>query len=993
MTAYYLPARVACLLCACQGTFFQSNLSPKPTLPTDACVCGHHYHNHQLSLNPDPHNPNQAMARGINPAMNCGGFLAPIVPPWQPNAFCSGGCDSPWFHHADLGQGSAASVRDNPFPMNPVPSSSNPFTAAHGPPPLARSGLAHPASIYRSTAPPPRAEFRIARPIPDFHAPEPDRGSVASMRNRSRMDNLPQHTTSRAALGPRSTIASGAAAGPSTHNPFTTTTTVRSSTNKKPSKTKPTQRTYVVIMLPFCHGDPEDPLLPSPEYRFHTRKVTRPLMTALDAHHLVFQVTLNVKQKDYVWADLDAAIHTHCDTHGLVLAPDPESPDPGDFDHAQWVAVCTRTPDQEKRCALKPVQWYEYAYTEDELYRACKNVPHPKKADLVLLFIEPLFGNIRGPLPTDTEPSLAHRCYAFVVWCSLNFQKDFEDEPTCFPACTSVGYPDSALLQIDQPSGSRSRSSSLGSEPPTNRRRLSAPENYIHDDGDSDKTPPPSILGHLQRSIQPSVPAVTSVAEIQGLYSWQRATGLDLVGWIDKIIRTIDPATPSLNILGPSAESIGRTLCSLIRYNGIPGAAFTPEPGVTCVGVVVVPDVGLLMPGRSYTITRDPNDPLMGAQGNGPERTIHMTTLDLRTSDDRWVESVSGAFKRPNFDGLADPDSFYVDGRYAAITILRMEAGPMPMSPFLIFAAMQADRSVLNELTLPFINTLDPGSAKILRDWFNVGAADTFTQPDHPAVQLLAHYLEIEADWFTHARTVDEHRDVHARLLEAFFFGRSDIWGIPGFEAFRKGLRLPLADPPNDYAPAPSMGLHWASAHTVLRFLPTLYDRRVKNAQEVISLLRLMVVPGLTPDPTGPAALYAQIFCWRLWRWLKGLGYPEELVGVYITAEEYAKQRTSSTLRAAHLLYCLTESWTLPASPSTTLSIDLHIDPQEGFDEQRSAPIFWHSCTRVAEIYFNPWLKNVLQEPGDLEETETVYRFDLWMSKMTSLRGGDYNRI
>ncbi|KAJ7763754.1 hypothetical protein B0H16DRAFT_1883660 [Mycena metata] len=522
MTAYYLPARVACLLCGCQGTFFESNLSPKPLLPTDACVCGHHYHNHQLSLNPDRQNPNQAMARGINPAMNCGGFIAPIAPLWQPNVLCSGGCNCPWFHHADLGQGTAMSLRDNSFPMNPAPSSSNPlpFTAAHGLPPLARSGLAHPASIYRNTAPPPRAEFRIARPVPDFHAPEPDRGSVASMRDRSRMDNLPQHTTSRAALGPRSIIASSAAAGPSTHNPFTTT--VRSSTNTKPSKTKTkaTQRTYVVIMLPFCHGDPEDPLLPSPEYRFHTRQVTRPLMTALNAHHLVFQVTLNVKQKDHVWADLDAAIHSHCDTHGLVLTPDPESPHPGNFDHAQWVAICTRSPDQEKRRALKPVQWYEYAYTEDELYRVCKNVPHPKKADLVLLFIEPLFGNIRGPLSTDTEAHLAHRCYAFVVWYSLPFQKDFldEDEATCFPACTSDGYHDSAPSQMDQPSGSRSRSSSFGSEPPANRRRLSAPENY--DDDDSDKTPPPSIFGQLQRSIQPSVPVVTSVPEIEGLYSW-----------------------------------------------------------------------------------------------------------------------------------------------------------------------------------------------------------------------------------------------------------------------------------------------------------------------------------------------------------------------------------------------------------------------------------------------------------------------------------------
>lgn len=86
-------------------------------------------------------------------------------------------------------------------------------------------------------------------------------------------------------------------------------------------------------------------------------------------------------------------------------------------------------------------------------------------------------------------------------------------------------------------------------------------------------------------------------------------------------------------------------------------------------------------------------------------------------------------------------EAFYVDGRYAAIHILTTEAGPMPMSPFLLFAATQTSRYALSSLTLSAIQTLDPEQAQLLQPWFELTREDVSVVSDFVPFELLQHYL------------------------------------------------------------------------------------------------------------------------------------------------------------------------------------------------------------------------------------------------------------
>ncbi|KAJ7325449.1 hypothetical protein DFH08DRAFT_1028234 [Mycena albidolilacea] len=530
-------------------------------------------------------------------------------------------------------------------------------------------------------------------------------------------------------------------------------------------------------------------------------------------------------------------------------------------------------------------------------------------------------------------------------------------------------------------------------QPPRSRRRLfldtESPwpdsEEFLDPSALFGDFPDPSELYQFtfQRSPTPFVQALPTSppprAPITALDTWERTSGAELAQWVRTVVETIDQNVSPLIIRGNSPESMATTLCNLIATNTRnDGSILTLERGVTCT---MVSDLSFLVTGRSYTIAHNmiAPDHTRDAQGRGPERT-------------------SGAFVRPAFH--QDPsatgvrsEAFYVDGRYAAIHILTTEAGPMPVSPFLLFAATQTSRYALSSLTLSAIHTLDLEQAQLLQPWFELTREHVSVVSDFVPFELLQHYLpDIEDNWFHQARTREQHENVHTRFLEVFFLGISDAWAHQEFLAFRNGLDLPLGPAPGDFAPAPTLGNHWASPYTVVRHLAALYDRGVKEPEQVISCLNI-VTETATANPV--ADIYVQLFTWRLHRWLKGVGYPEELKGIYISPAEYSAHAKSTTIRAARLLYSLTESWTLPASPSSRLRLDLHTSPyvnpnQPPLDDRA---VFWHSCYKSAEIFFTPWFKNMLLEPGDLEELDTAYRFDVWMSRITSLKGGDYNRL
>ncbi|KAJ7858928.1 hypothetical protein B0H14DRAFT_3631974 [Mycena olivaceomarginata] len=221
--SFWLPARNACLDCPCPGTYFRFPEGRTPQAYTDTCICSHAYTVHQVDLAPDPENPNHTRLRGANVPLHCGGFLAPQIPAWDFPNICVA-YNARLFHHSLLEIAQQPTQRplvlEVPFPRLPA------------------SYLPPPASIYQSAIPP-RVEFHPGNPIaPSFERPEPDRGTIPSMRDRSRLDNLPQHNSLRPGPGIRALAMPVASGSSTTPNPFAVTTTVRPANPSASSKDK-----------------------------------------------------------------------------------------------------------------------------------------------------------------------------------------------------------------------------------------------------------------------------------------------------------------------------------------------------------------------------------------------------------------------------------------------------------------------------------------------------------------------------------------------------------------------------------------------------------------------------------------------------------------------------------------------------------------------------------------------------------------------------------
>ncbi|KAJ7245190.1 hypothetical protein B0H12DRAFT_1308059 [Mycena haematopus] len=266
--SFWLPPRGGCLVCPCQATFFASPEGRKPQLHTDPCVCGHSYTSHRLPATLDPENVNHTRIRGANLSHHCGGFIAPQIPAWEFTTSCVA-CNAPWYHHSDFEMDPlpmphpAIPLHNHPsyLPSDPFP---RPPAFRFPPPdPFPRPPAVHLpplANIFQSSIPP-ASEYRPGNPIPmSFQRPQPDRGTIQAMRERSRLDNLPQHNSERPGPVRRGTSHSNVASGSSSlgaPNPFAMVAAVRSGSSsgkKKKKKSKAQDRAFLICFLPFTHG-------------------------------------------------------------------------------------------------------------------------------------------------------------------------------------------------------------------------------------------------------------------------------------------------------------------------------------------------------------------------------------------------------------------------------------------------------------------------------------------------------------------------------------------------------------------------------------------------------------------------------------------------------------------------------------------------------------------------------------------------------------------
>ncbi|KAJ6461889.1 hypothetical protein C8R47DRAFT_1158915 [Mycena vitilis] len=471
----------------------------------------------------------------------------------------------------------------------------------------------------------------------------------------------------------------------------------------------------------------------------------------------------------------------------------------------------------------------------------------------------------------------------------------------------------------------------------------------------------------------------------------------------------------AVDITGPSFAAIAHTLFTAIGNNQEPTARpFVLAPGVTCNAKPTV--LGFLSPWRRYVIA-NARDPSHNASGDGPERAHYTAALRLRVSDpdrikeqSRWADS--GAFFRPTFDekpyhvGSTRCQEYFIDGRYAALCMVQLASAPLPMCPIFIYMATQPSRACLDDLSLPFIAALDPATARILRPWFDIQPDSVFdvtadaTNPgkdeEHPGLFLATELLGISILEFKIPRAPEYHRELNRRVLAMYFVGTSAPWDHAEFGSFRTGLLLKLSS-------HCTLGDYLSTEIKVRRLLIGMYDRTVKSGGDITARLGFTT----TEDDTEIINLFFRLFQSRFVRWLSGTGFPKELrskvvggpngsrrrVQGIIDDEEYKTHRNSSAIRGAKFLASVSDSSLLPVCSTDALVIRLSFTNNSGEVDHVEPIVWWHSCHRTVEIHFNPWLKNMLLEPCSLDDIRTNTAFDIWMSKITSLQAGDYNRV
>ncbi|KAF7350638.1 hypothetical protein MSAN_01624100 [Mycena sanguinolenta] len=920
---------------------------------------------------------------------------------------------------------------------------STPFT--FGPASLPRPNP--PAQMFRHAIAPPASERYTPTAISDFILPEApgQQRSFLEERERSRHANLPQHSTVRPPRHSRSRTVSRSVSrgGRGSRGPSRGVANAFGSAGRTTTTDDQHTRKYLVCILPFCHGVGEEPTGQSPLYKFHTMKQTKPLIKALRTYKLCFEVDLNVWPPSVgnppsIWAQLDDQVVKHLTSHHIVITHKPGySPERNSFDQCSWGLLEARSNNPAAKRSLTFVDLYDYQFTEERLFNVCKNIPHPENSHTGLVFLEPLHANLRGTIDVSISSAseweavlAAHRCFPWHVWKDA-FGRDGDDHDSddefqdsdieCFTdhgGCTSTV----ARGGSERRKASSSPVEDAGRRPQTRQRLQGLEAVPVIDLSKDEKSPdfpfrllpsPALSTQSASRSPSPSI-FVTDWTELPQLEVSDRASPDEVFSWQSTIQGIVDHTyTVAVDITGPSLEAIARTLFTAIQHNRDPTTPFVLAPGVTCNSPPS--DLGFLHSYRRFAVANTHN-PDNEALGDGPEHAHYLIALRLRVQDplrvterSRWADS--GAFFRPTFHEtsylLNSPrcQEYFIDGRYAAFCIIQLPSAPIPICPFIVYMATQSSNTCLDDMTLAFIATLDPATAKILQPWFDIDPASTFDvsgnsehpgeDENHPGM-VLVQTLDISIEPFKKARSPELHQALHRRLLAAYFTGTSTPWDHEEFRAFAEGLNLNLS-------PHIHLSDLWSTPLKVRRLLVALYDRRVKTPDDIIT--RLYFSTGDKPTPRGD--LFFKLFQWRFQRWLLGHGFPKELKSQLVLAADgtsrteegiisetdYRVHKGSPVIRGTLFLCSINESPLLPVAPTDLLIIRLSFAKLDDEPDYGPAKVLWHTCTRAVDIFFNSWLENLLVEPCSLDDTTTTTGFDIWMSKITSLKGGDYNRV
>ncbi|KAJ7741796.1 hypothetical protein DFH07DRAFT_777983 [Mycena maculata] len=189
---------------------------------------------------------------------------------------------------------------------------------------------------------------------------------------------------------------------------------------------------------------------------------------------------------------------------------------------------------------------------------------------------------------------------------------------------------------------------------------------------------------------------------------------------------------------------------------------------------------------------------------------------------------------------------------------------------------------------------MDPTAFDVLAPWYDWHQDTPFPSIRDAANPLrlfmYAYMSSIQPSMINATRTQEEHEGWLISVFAAFLLGYPDPWNHPEFLALKEGFDLAIAS------------LKFAEtvrSRGALRFLVSLYDRRVKEPDDVAKHLCFVL---LSRNSDGTSPYFTKLFEIRLKRYIQGVGHPPQLRNVEITEDEFLAEHDNRLLRANLIL-------------------------------------------------------------------------------------------
>ncbi|KAL0565820.1 hypothetical protein V5O48_016197 [Marasmius crinis-equi] len=326
-----------------------------------------------------------------------------------------------------------------------------------------------------------------------------------------------------------------------------------------------------------------------------------------------------------------------------------------------------------------------------------------------------------------------------------------------------------------------------------------------------------------------------------------------------------------------------------------------------------------------------------GSPGQGPKRDILTGALRLIfTHTALWQEAPNESpFVVPcMFYGISamssDPKSygaregapqihsrasiFRAHGMMIAIYIYQLNLVPLPVSPWLLLYCILGDR-ITDPSCVPhgLLAKLDPKGWELYRRVLCLTPGNRRPMDiGRVANQLLLEYLDIDlldvypADM---ELTQEGCNELYELAMFVLIFGgnpKSHLkLGHPDLRAVKEGFDIALGQAASDSRPSFAMTFHLVSGALPWQLIGYLYHRFPENVERVLG--NIEAYPP-TPCSTRQAHV-TELIQIRIRNWLKGCGYPWEMLTLGLVSDEEFKQ----FFRLRELLLAMTGTPQIPA--------------------------------------------------------------------------------